>query len=52
MLFRSENAKKFFDENLLNIYSKYGLEETELLFKKVTQNLMFNIHYIQDDFDG
>ncbi len=46
-----ENAKRFFQENLLNYYDKYGENEIELLFKKVTQNLMFNIHDIQDDFD-
>ncbi|MBW6491969.1 MAG: DUF262 domain-containing HNH endonuclease family protein [Lentimicrobium sp.] len=46
-----ENAKNFFKENLDNFYDKYGLEEIELLFKKVTQNLMFNVYEISDDFD-
>ena len=46
-----ENAKRFFEDNLLNIYNNYGKQEIETLFKKVTQNLMFNIHDIQDDFD-
>ncbi len=46
-----ENAKQFFKENLLNYYEKYGLKNLENLFKKVTQNLMFNLHEISDDFD-
>ena len=46
-----ENAKQFFKSNLINYYNEYGLEEVEGLFKKVTQNLMFNLHEIEDDFD-
>lgn len=46
-----ENAKRFFEENLTNHYQKYGVAEIEALFKKTTQNLMFNLHEIQDDFD-
>lgn len=46
-----ENAKQFFKENLLNYYNEFGLTELEKLFKKVTQNLMFNLHEISDDFD-
>ncbi len=46
-----ENAKKFFVENLENYYKKYGLSEIENLFKKLTQNLMFNVYEISDDFD-
>jgi len=46
-----ENAKRFFKENLQNYYEKYGLSEIEALFKKVTQNLMFNVYEIGDDFD-
>ena len=46
-----ENAKQFFKINLLNYYNEYGLGEIELLFKKITQNLMFNLHEIGDDFD-
>lgn len=46
-----ENAKRFFKENLKNYYDKYGLIEIEALFKKVTQNLMFNVYEISDDFD-
>jgi hypothetical protein len=45
------NAKQFFLENLRNYYDKYGLTEIEMLFKKATQNLMFNLYEISDDFD-
>ena len=50
-LLNLENAKNFFAENLLNYYEKYDLKEIEILFKKLTQNLMFNVYEISDDFD-
>ncbi|MCH7963770.1 MAG: DUF262 domain-containing protein [Bacteroidetes bacterium] len=46
-----ENAKNFFIENLANLYKEYGWSEIEVLFKKLTQNLMFNVYEISDDFD-
>lgn len=46
-----ENARLFFKDNLENHYKKYGTSEIEALFRKVTQNLMFNLHEIEDDFD-
>lgn len=46
-----ENAKRFFIENLHNYYDKYGLLEIEVLFKKITQNLMFNVYEISEEFD-
>ena len=46
-----ENAKNFFTENLENYYEEYGITEIEVLFKKLTQNLMFNVYEISDDFD-
>ena len=46
-----ENAKNFFKENLESFYNKYGILEVEILFKKLTQNLMFNVYEIGDDFD-
>lgn len=46
-----ENAKSFFSENLQNHFDKYGLPEIEVLFKKLTQNLKFNLYEISDDFD-
>ena len=36
----------------MTFHQKYGfMEEIELLFKKITQNLMFNVYEISDDFD-
>ncbi|MDL2330939.1 DUF262 domain-containing HNH endonuclease family protein [Odoribacter sp. OttesenSCG-928-A06] len=46
-----ENAKRFFVESLQKYYDQYGLPEIEVLFKKATQNLMFNVYEISDDFD-
>jgi hypothetical protein len=46
-----ENAKIFFIENLANFYEEYVLSEIQALFKKLTQNLMFNVYEISDDFD-
>lgn len=46
-----ENAKKFFQNNLSNYYEVEGQQGIEVLFKKLTQNLMFNRHEIEDDFD-
>jgi hypothetical protein len=46
-----ENAKNYFKENLAHYYQKHTLEGLEVLFRKLTQNLMFNIHEISDSFD-
>jgi hypothetical protein len=46
-----ENAKKFFKDNIDNYFRTYGLSEVENLFRKLTRNLMFNLHEIEDDFD-
>jgi hypothetical protein len=46
-----ENAKTFFKENLYEFYQQYGFTEIESLYKKITQNLMFNVYEISDDFD-
>jgi uncharacterized protein with ParB-like and HNH nuclease domain len=46
-----ENAKSFFAENIASYYLDNGWEAIEGLFKKTTQNLKFNIHEIDDDFD-
>ena len=46
-----ENAKRFFKENLTSYYEEFGLDEIDKLFKKLTQNLMFNVYEISDDFD-
>ena len=46
-----ENAKIFFVESLEAFYKEYGISQIESLFKKLTQNLMFNVYEISDDFD-
>lgn len=46
-----ENAKTFFKDNLQHVLQELGLEEVESLYRKVTQNLMFNKYEIADDFD-
>jgi hypothetical protein len=46
-----ENARGFFRDNLAIHHKTYGNSEITLLLKKVTQNLMFNLHEIEDDFD-
>lgn len=47
-----ENAKIFFKDNLKYFYEKsHEIQEIEMFFKKITQNLMFNLHELEDDFD-
>jgi len=46
-----ENAKLFFIDNIRKVLNEQGLEQLEVLFRKVTQNLMFNKYEIGDDFD-
>jgi hypothetical protein len=46
-----ENARQFFKDNLDNYYNAEGIAAIETLFRKVTQNLMFNLHELEDDFD-
>lgn len=45
------NAKIFFQDSLREHLSKFGLPELEQLFKKLTQNLMFNVYEMNDEFD-
>lgn len=44
-------AKSFFSENLLTIYEAEGINGIEVIYKKLTQRLMFNLHEIEDDYD-
>jgi uncharacterized protein with ParB-like and HNH nuclease domain len=44
-------AKAFFREQLNDHFSTYGAEGVEMIFKKLTQSLQFNLHEISDDFD-
>lgn len=42
-----ENAKKYFSDKL----AKLSKEEVEVIYKKITQNLLFNIYTISSDID-
>ncbi|QNN61754.1 DUF4268 domain-containing protein [Erysipelothrix inopinata] len=45
------NAKKFFNENLVELYKNEGIKGFNELYSKVTKKLMFNIHVIDDEYD-
>lgn len=44
-------AKTFFIKNLIALYEEEGIASIELLYKKLTLKLMFNLHEIEDDYD-
>lgn len=44
-------AKDFFADCLVKLYATEGIEGIENLFRKLTLQLMFNIHEIEDDYD-
>ncbi|MDQ0219807.1 DUF4268 domain-containing protein [Peribacillus cavernae] len=44
-------AKDFFADCLEKLYVTEGIEGIEILFRKLTLQLMFNIHEIEDDYD-
>lgn len=44
-------AKSFFAKNLSAMYESEGIEGIEILYKKMTLRLMFNLHEIEDDYD-
>lgn len=46
-----QNAKNFFSENLTKYYKDNGLDAIEALYRKLTQNMMFNVYEISDDYD-
>lgn len=52
-----ENAKQFFQGQLEELYSEdgasheKGMAEIQKIYKKLTQNLKFNLYTIQNDFD-
>lgn len=46
-----ENAKKFFIDNLLEIPEEERLQKLEIIFRKVTKNLLFNEYVIESDID-
>lgn len=44
-------AKEFFFDCLRKLFDSEGIEGIESVFRKVTLQLMFNIHEIEDDYD-
>ncbi len=47
-----QNAKSFFKVNLASVLQEdSGIENIKTIFKKITQNLKFNVYEISDDFD-
>ena len=44
-------AKEFFVDGLVKLYATDGIDGIENLFHKLTLQLMFNIHEIEDDYD-
>ena len=44
-------AKEFFDKELASYYEAKGVEGLSELYRKLTIQLMFNIHEIEDDYD-
>lgn len=44
-------AKEFFARELASFYEKTGVEGIAELYRKLTLQLMFNIHEIEDDYD-
>ena len=44
-------AKEFFARELASFYEKTGIEGISELYRKLTLQLMFNIHEIEDDYD-
>ena len=44
-------AKEFFTRELLAFYEVVGIDGITELYRKLTQQLMFNIHEIEDDYD-
>lgn len=46
-----EYAKKFFADNIADFYQAEGINGIGSIYHKLTQQLMFNIHEIDDDYD-
>lgn len=44
-------AKEFFLDCLKKLYAAEGIDGIEAIFRKITLQLMFNIHEIEDDYD-
>ena len=46
-----EKAKNFFIKQIEELVKEQGIDALEDLFKKITQKMMFNMYYIDDDFN-
>ncbi len=46
-----KKAKEYFDEQLEALYNDKGEEEIQSIFKKLVDRLLFNIYYIDNNFD-
>lgn len=46
-----KNAKRYFYEQLKELYSESGLKGLQDIYKKLTRNFLFNEYVIKDDFD-
>jgi uncharacterized protein with ParB-like and HNH nuclease domain len=46
-----EEAKKFFKENITLLIKNEGLEGLKILYKKLTQDFLFNVYEIDENFD-
>ncbi len=46
-----ENAKSFFEKKIQEEFENNGLSAIEIIFKKITQKLKFNMYYIDNDFN-
>ena len=44
-------AKAFFHQQIVELYENNNIDGLVVLYKKLTQKLMFNIHEIKDDYD-
>lgn len=49
--FNLQNAKDYFDKKLQKVFDEKGFGEIENLYLKLVNKFVFNIHYIDDDFD-
>lgn len=45
------NAKKFFKQQIENLVKNGSIHDLEMIYKKITQKLKFNIYYIENDFN-
>ena len=46
-----KNAKLYFHEQLEELYSEFGMNELQNIYKKLTKKFLFNEYVIKDEFD-